>query len=167
MKSACKDSDFYFFKAKNRELFFTFLHFRGHKDRSRSERNSWNDGNKSMADAAQRTGQRGQTCTKNIIDILRLTLSCTFSTTWKSCFQGRKTRFGMLFSAFRGVILSVLEGKIVKVRLQNSQSESARLTLWQRKIDYIGGVLHRFWQAKDMTENQKITYSVVYQQHTQ
>ena len=52
--------------------------------------------------------------------------------------------FGVLFAAISVATLSILRRKIVKVRLQNSQSEDVRLTVLRRKIDYLGGVQHAF-----------------------
>ena len=62
----------------------------------------------------------------NRYDCRGLILSCTPLNTRKSCFQGRKTWFGVSFLALRSVILNVWKGEIVKVRLQNSQSEAAK-----------------------------------------
>lgn len=60
-----------------------------------------------------------RTCYNSIITALRQTLSRTLLNTGKSCFPRRKTRFGVTFAAFRGVILYDLNPKTVKVRLQD------------------------------------------------
>ena len=59
----------------------------------------------------------------------RLILSCTTANARKECFPVQKIRFCMLSATHRSVILFVLRCKIVKVRLQNSQGEAARMTV--------------------------------------
>lgn len=53
------------------------------------------------------------------MQVVRLTLSCTLPNVRKSCFQVRKMRFAVPSAVFRLVILSILECKIVKVRMQD------------------------------------------------
>lgn len=93
----------------------------------------------------------------------RLILSCALLNTRKSCFLGRKIRFWATLSVFRRVILSVLKREIVKVGRRNSQSEAAKLTWWQAKIDYSGGAWHVFWKYDMMKKYSKDVYHIEYQ----
>ena len=56
---------------------------------------------------------------------------------WKSVVFCRKMCFLTLFCGFRGVVLSVLWCKIVKVRVQDSQSCALTLSFLRGKIDYL------------------------------
>ena len=80
----------------------------------------------------------------NIIRTRRLTLSCTFANTGKSCFQVKEMPFRVAFAALRSVVLSVLQCEIVKVGLQNRLVSGARLTWRRDKTDCFAGNLHDF-----------------------
>ena len=80
----------------------------------------------------------------NIIRTRRLTLSCTFANTGKSCFQVKEMPFRVAFAALRSVVLSVLQCEIVKVGLQNRLVSGARLTWRRGKTDCFAGNLHDF-----------------------
>ena len=101
------------------------------------------------------------------METYRLTLSCTICHTRKSCLGDGKKCFRVTFAASFRVILSNLDCKTVKVTLQNSQSETARLTWWRAKTDCFAGNLHGFWRHSDTTKNRKFAYHIEYQQHTQ
>ena len=96
----------------------------------------------------------------------RLTLSCTICHTRKSCLGDRKKCFRVTFAASFRVILSNLDCKTVKVTLQNSQSETARLTWWRANIDYLGTVLHGFLQEEEAERCRKFAYPAEYQEYT-
>ena len=100
------------------------------------------------------------------METYRLTLSCTICHTRKSCLGDGKKCFRMAFAASFWVILSILYCKTVKVTLQNSQSETARLTWWRANIDYLGTVWHGFLQEKETGRLQKIAYPAEYQEYT-
>ena len=101
------------------------------------------------------------------METYRLTLSCTICHTRKSCLGDGKKRFRVAFAASFWVILSNLDCKTVKVTLQNSQSETARLTWWRANIDYLGTVLHGFLQEEETGRLQEIVYPAEYQEYTE
>ena len=80
----------------------------------------------------------------SIIRTRRLTLSCTFANTGKSCFRVKEMPFRVAFAALRSVVLSVLQCEIVKVGLQNRLVSGARLTWRRGKTDCFAGNLHDF-----------------------
>ena len=91
----------------------------------------------------------------NIIRTRRLTLSCTFANTGKSCFRVKEMPFRVAFAALRSVVLSVLQCEIVKVGLQNRLVSGARLTWRRGKTDCFAGNLHDFRRFADTTKNYK------------
>ena len=90
--------------------------------------------------------------------MVRLTLSCTLPNVIKSCFRVRKMRFAVPSAVFRLVILSVLECKIVKVRMQDWLVGDARQTIWGSDIDCFGGIFARF--LTNETYRHEITFRI-------
>ena len=71
------------------------------------------------------------------------------------------------FWAFCIVKQSKWRCKTVKVTLQNSQSETARLTWWRANIDYLGTVWYGFLQEEETRRLRKIAYPAEYQEYTE
>lgn len=82
-----------------------------------------------------------RTCYNSIITALRQTLSRTLLNTGKSCFQRRKTRFGVTFAAFRGVIPYVLNPKTVKVGLQDCLVGLQDCLVWAARLTILKAFL--------------------------